>query len=326
MSEHGGQNVSWVIGAGGLLGSALSRHLASAGGSLTKPSVIPWDQSSIARDTLRLGARDLLDRAAATGGRWRVAWCAGAGVTGTTAAALQDEVAALTAVLDALADQLAASDSDPTCGAVFIASSVGGVYGGSAASPFTEDVPPEPNSAYGRAKLAGEQVAHRFADRTGVPLVIGRISNLYGPGQNLAKPQGLISHLCRAQLTREPITIYVSLDTIRDYLYVEDCADMIRLALAGAGGVTDGGRRVVTKILGSHQGVTIGALLGEFRRVFKRSPQVVLGTSATARYQASDLRVRSVVWPELDHRAMTALPAGIAATAEDLFRRIQLAG
>ncbi len=63
------------------------------------------------------------------------------------------------------------------------------------------------------------------------PLLVGRLSNLYGPGQDLAKPQGLISQLCRAQLTRRPLSIYVSLDTRRDYLFVDDAAAMV---VAGA--------------------------------------------------------------------------------------------
>ncbi len=235
--------------------------------------------------------------------------------------------------MDALATLLAAVRArvgprglDPAAGAVFVASSVGGVYAGAHDAPYTELHEPAPTSAYGRAKLAGEQVAHDFAAATGVPVVIGRITNLYGPGQDLRKPQGLISHLCRAHLTRTPISIYVSLDTIRDYLYVDDCADLIVDALAGAAAFAAADGRAVVKILGAHQGVTIGTLLGEFRRVFKRTPWVLLGTSPNARYQAGDLRIRSVVWPELDRRPMTSLPAGMAATAEDLFRMVKGAG
>ena len=60
------------------------------------------------------------------------------------------------------------------------------------------------------------------------------------------------------------------------------------------------------------------------RQVFKRSPRLVLGTSVNARYQVKDLRLRSVIWPELDHRALTPLPAGIAATAAGIRRMVQL--
>lgn len=315
-------SVTWVVGGGGLLGRAVSKSIREHRGELLRTGPIPWSDSAASHAALRTGAADLLEHARRTGGRWQLAWCAGAGVTGSTEEALADEVAALSALLDAVAEL---SGDDPLNGSVFIASSAGGVYAGASGAPFTEKHPVAPTSAYGRAKLAGERVAAEFARSTGTPVVVGRITNLYGPGQNLAKPQGLISHLCRGHVAREAISVYVSLDTIRDYLYVEDCADMVRLALAGAAQETRGRDPLLVKIFASHQGVTIGSLLGEFRRVFKRKPQVVLGTSPNASLQAADLRVQSTVWSALDERALTSLPAGLAATAEDLFRTAQLA-
>ena len=58
-------------------------------------------------------------------------------------------------------------------------------------------------------------------------MVIGRIANLYGPGQDPTKAQGLVSQLCRAHLERRPTSIYVSLDTARDYLFVDDAARLV---------------------------------------------------------------------------------------------------
>ena len=312
---------TFIVGGGGLLGSALGRSAHARGDHLVTPAV-RWSDPPAARADLRREVSRLFDRPEQAGGPWRVAWCAGAGVAGTSDDELAAEIAALEAVLGAIRDRVAGQPELAGRGAVFVASSVGGLYAGSENPPFTEQHALAPTSAYGRAKLAGEHAAERFAGATGVPTVIGRITNLYGPGQDLDKPQGLISHLSRAHLTRKSVSVYVSLDTIRDYLFVDDCADMICDALDGVAAVAEPGRPVV-KILGAHQGVTIGALLGEFRRVFKRSPLVLVGSSDAARYQAADLRVRSVVWPELDRRTLTSLPAGLAATAEDLFRTVK---
>jgi UDP-glucose 4-epimerase len=80
---------------------------------------------------------------------------------------------------------------------------------------------------------------------------------------------------------------------------------------------------VVTKILASQRAITIGAVLGEMRRIFKRPPRIVLGASGVAAMQAKDLSLRSRVWPEVDRRALTPLPAGISATAADLQRQLQ---
>jgi UDP-glucose 4-epimerase len=116
--------------------------------------------------------------------------------------------------------------------------------------------------------------------------------------------------------------VYVSLDTTRDYLYVDDCAAMICDGLDRLG--RERPAAPVTKILASQQGVTIGALLAETRRLFKRAPRVVLGSSPFAKFQVRDLRLKSVVWSELDRRSMTPLGVGIKATADDLLRATQL--
>jgi UDP-glucose 4-epimerase len=63
--------------------------------------------------------------------------------------------------------------------------------------------------------------------------------------------------------------------------------------------------------------------MGEMRRIFKSPPRIVLGASAVSAMQARDLSLRSRVWPELDRRTLTPLPAGIAATAADLQRKLQ---
>jgi UDP-glucose 4-epimerase len=114
---------------------------------------------------------------------------------------------------------------------------------------------------------------------------------------------------------------------MRDYLYVEDCA---RMVVAGLAGLRDlaagpGQPRVVTKILGSGRSTTVGGLLGESSRLFRKRPRLVLGASAAAAGQVRDLRLQSACWPELDRLARTSLPVGIAATAEDVGRRLRAA-
>ena len=63
----------------------------------------------------------------------------------------------------------------------------------------------------------------------------------------------------------------------------------------------------------------------EARRVFRRAPLVLVAASPFASAQARDLRLRSVIWPEIDRRVLTTLPAGIHATVADIEARM-LAG
>jgi len=322
--------LTWVIGRGGLLGQSLEAALDPTGSPellWRPPEPIAWLAPSAGALDLRHQVADFLR---AAGDRpWSVAWCAGAGVTDSSGQALRLELAALGETLDALAAGPRGSD-----GAFFFASSAGGVYAGVGAPPYDESSPVRPLGAYGQAKLDGEALVTAWSHRTGTPSLIGRIANLYGPGQNLAKAQGLISQICRSHLTGQPVSIYVSLDTLRDYFFAPDCADLIVAGLARlrqeqsatqpgtvTGTVTG---LVTTKILASQRAITIGAVIGEMRRIFKRSPRIVLGASPVSALQARDLSLRSRVWPDLDRRTLTPFPVGVAITAADLLRRLQV--
>lgn len=319
--------MTWVIGRGGLLGQSVEKAMGEAtddagpvGQLWHPPEPIGWSEPSAGAVDLRLRAGEFLDL---VGDRpWSVAWCAGAGSTASSADALQLELVALRETLDALAAAPHASR-----GAFFFASSAGGVYAGVGAPPYDEFSPVSPLAPYGQAKLDAEALVTGWSHETGTPSLIGRIANIYGPGQNLAKAQGLISAICRSHLTGQPLSIYVSLDTLRDYLFAPDCARLVASGLARLRNEEAATRPVVvTKILASQRAITIGAVLGEMGRIFKSQPRIVLGASPVAAMQARDLSLRSRVWPMLDRSALTPFPVGVAATAADLLRRLQLAG
>jgi UDP-glucose 4-epimerase len=302
--------LSWIVGGSGLLGRHICARAAEQGHTLLRAPV-PWADPEGASMAIQRGC-DALVRAA-DGGPWNLVWVAGAGVVGTSAEDLAQERAAFAILLEGLRQRI----GDPGQGALFVASSAGGVYAGSADPPFTERTVPRPLAPYGVNKLQMEDLAGQFHAHSGVPTVLGRIANLYGPGQNLAKAQGLISQIARAHLTRRPIPLYVSLDTTRDYLYAGDCADMVldSLSLARAASSQE---QPVVKVLASERPSTIASLLAEFRRVVKRRPPVVLADSPNRRFQVRDLRLRSTTWTGLRRHAATTLPTGIATTISDL--------
>lgn len=299
--------VTWVVGARGLLGSAVVRVLRQREAPVLTVAT-PWADPVAAVAALDDGARRLV----ATGSPWRVAWCAGAGVVGTTEADLGLELDVLEGFLAAFARRL--SQAPGPRGSLFLASSAGGVYAGSGPAPFNEDTAPRPTSPYGRAKLATERLVEEFADRTGTSVTIGRIANLYGPGQDIGKPQGLISQLCLHHLRRRPISIYVSLDTARDYVFVDDCARMVLALLDHAD--SEGGRH--TKIMATGQATTLASILGVLKQVTKRPPLVVLGASPLAQFQTMSLRFRSTEAPDLQRYARTTLAAGVATTMDSV--------
>ena len=296
---------TWILGRGGLLGGAMAARV----GPIHEHDAITWSAPE-GLTQLRTSAESFVRGANEP---WTVVWAAGAGVVGTDEPTLRNETEYLKLVLSELAKAAFR-------GTVILASSAGGVYGGSQTVRITEATKERPLSDYGRNKLVQERLVADWARTTGNRGFIARIANLYGPGQQLGKAQGLISQVCKSTILRQPIPIYVSLDTLRDYLYVTDCADILIEVASRAAEIEPGS--TVTKIVASGQSVSIGAILAETRRVIGRPATVVLANSPRSTLQGSALAFGSTVWPDLDARSLTSLPSGIHRTVEGLHRRL----
>jgi UDP-glucose 4-epimerase len=307
--------VAWVVGAGGLVGRHVAHELRATGHEVLV-STVPWaDEDAAVRALTRDVARFEELRA---GRGWTLAWCAGAGVVATAEEALATELTVFRAVMTRLGEGIGADEE----GVVFLASSAGGVYAGSEDPPFTEGSTPVPLVPYGRTKLAMEEAVAELAAATGVRVLVGRIANVYGPGQTLGKPQGLLSQLCLADATGSPLPVFVSMDTIRDYVYVGDLSRMVCRAVALTRQRPAGS--VVVKVLASGSPVTVGHLIGEARRVFHRPLRTI--SLPRGRGQVLDLRLASTLWPEVDALAGTTLAAGLAATSADVRARVVRGG
>jgi len=115
---------------------------------------------------------------------------------------------------------------------IFFASSGGTVYGAPALhEPITEEAATEPISAYGISKLTVEKFIKLFSFNYGLPYVILRFSNPYGPSQHPLRPQGAVSVFLNKALKGEEITIWGNGSTVRDYLYEDDLADAVVAAV-----------------------------------------------------------------------------------------------
>jgi UDP-glucose 4-epimerase len=305
----------WIIGAGGLLGKALKRRCSDLGVPIVTTSV-PWSSPEAAADALSESAREVIEGASE---RLTIVWCAGAGVTSTSEEALDAELGVLGCALDATAELLADKGLDVR---IFLASSAGGVYAGAEGPPFDEMTEPSPLASYGEAKLRAEALVTSFCRSTRAKGVIGRFSNLYGPGQNLAKAQGLVSVLVKSVVTSQPVKLYVSLDTLRDYLYIDDAAKLVLDALHRVGQADVAAGSTTIKVMAAQRADSISSLVGVVKTVLKRRALLTLGASPHAKAQAPDLRMRSVVWCELDTFSKTPLSAGINATALDMRARL----
>lgn len=106
-------------------------------------------------------------------------------------------------------------------------SSGGTVYGNrNDVLPFTETDPMTPISYYGWSKQMMEnsiQFMHRTA---GLDYLIVRPSNPYGHGQNLYGKQGLVAVAIGKLLKNEMIEVWGDGSAVRDYIYVDDLANI----------------------------------------------------------------------------------------------------
>lgn len=98
------------------------------------------------------------------------------------------------------------------------------VYGSIKEGKFTENHPFNPNSPYSVSKAAGDLLARSFYKTYGLPVLIVRPSNNYGPYQH---PEKVISLFITNLLRGKKLPLYGNGLNIRDWLFVEDCCDAI---------------------------------------------------------------------------------------------------
>ncbi|NNU44146.1 NAD-dependent epimerase/dehydratase family protein [Ramlibacter montanisoli] len=110
-------------------------------------------------------------------------------------------------------------------------SSGGTVYGEQAVQPITEAAVPAPVSPYGITKLTIERYALLEQHHHGLPAVLLRPGNAYGPEQKPFTGQGFIATAVGSVLARKPITVFGARGTVRDYIHVDDVASAIVAAL-----------------------------------------------------------------------------------------------
>jgi len=84
---------------------------------------------------------------------------------------------------------------------------------------FTEETPLAPNSPYSASKASADMVVRAYYETYGLPVMITRCSNNYGPYQY---PEKFIPLIIKNALLNEEVPVYGDGKQVRDWLYVED--------------------------------------------------------------------------------------------------------
>jgi len=101
------------------------------------------------------------------------------------------------------------------------------VYGEAEGGPCREDAPLMPKSPYAASKAGADRLAFSYFATYGLPVVISRCTNNYGPYQH---PEKLIPLFVTNALEDKPLPVYGSGKNTRDWIHVDDhCAALDRL-------------------------------------------------------------------------------------------------
>ncbi|HUV36160.1 MAG TPA: dTDP-glucose 4,6-dehydratase [Patescibacteria group bacterium] len=113
----------------------------------------------------------------------------------------------------------------------FVQISTDEVYGSILKGTFREGDPLQPNSPYSASKSGADLLVRSFHKTYGLPVVITRSSNNYGPFQH---PEKFIPLFITNSIEGKPLPLYGDGRNVRDWIYVEDNCRAIDLV--GRGG------------------------------------------------------------------------------------------
>jgi dTDP-glucose 4,6-dehydratase len=96
------------------------------------------------------------------------------------------------------------------------------------APAFSESHPYQPNSPYAASKAGADHLVRAYHHTYGLPVVTTNCSNNYGPRQF---PEKLIPLMITQALAGKPLPVYGDGLNVRDWLYVDDHCEAIRVVL-----------------------------------------------------------------------------------------------
>jgi dTDP-glucose 4,6-dehydratase len=111
----------------------------------------------------------------------------------------------------------------------FILISSSEVYGTAEYAPMDEEHPLNPRSPYAATKAGADRLAYSYFVTYGLPIVIVRPFNNYGPRQH---PEKVVPRFITQALADRPLTIHGDGHASRDWLYVDDDAEAIEAVIA----------------------------------------------------------------------------------------------
>jgi len=217
-----------VTGANGFLGRHVARQLSQKGHTILGIGhgdwpreewelwgLSGWQYGDVTLQTLRQYA----------GTPSAIIHCAG---SGSVAYSIEDPLADFERTVTTTAHVLEyVRTLAPSCSVVYPSSA--SVYGSAESMPIREDSRTAPISQYGVHKLMAEQMVASYTRQFGISATIVRLFSVYGCGLR----KQLLWDACR-KLASNDLVFMGTGDEVRDWLHVEDAAELLMTAVENA--------------------------------------------------------------------------------------------
>lgn len=268
------------IYGGGLIGGASAATLCQAGYSVKVITRVPAPQY-LGEVVWQFGSIENQREDRDFDGCHAVVYAAGSMTPGSSLPSIAQVLADQVVPVVALAEQAARAR---VSNFVFI-SSGGTVYGRTKYIPTSEDVCTAPINAYGMVKVQTEQALLEVARRTSMKVFILRVSNPFGPAQQGTRSVGFVAAAIEATQGQSTLNIWGDGLNRRDFLYLDDVAEAVRLAVESHQGNTilniGSGRATslleVCEIIESYSGRKINIKFDQSREVDVRQSMLDIG-------------------------------------------------
>jgi len=169
------------------------------------------------------------------------------------------------------------------------------VYGSIDEGSFKETDPINPRNPYSASKAGGELLGLAYFNTFGVPVIVTRGSNTYGPYQY---PEKVLPLFVTNAMDDDPMPLYGDGRNVRDWLYVDDHCSGIDCALR------NGAPGEIYNIAGGNERENI-VLTRKILEVMGKSEQLIRPVKDRAghdrRYSIDDSKLRALGWvPQMD--------------------------
>lgn len=271
----------------GLIGRAIRRRLLRGGRATWIELPYDWQDPTLRQRQ----TEELEDRLHSLPGQWHrhiaTVWAGGRSGFGSDDEAMAEETARLEEVIrlsERLRDRLPEARHD-----FHLLSSAGGLFEGQILCDHNSQ--PRPLRAYGRGKMAQEDLLQQSSAFDAVRIY--RPSSVYGAARS--GRIGLISTLLENGLTGRASTIFGGINTLRDYVWVEDIADYVAKTVTRPGPAS-----AATAFLASGKPTAMCEVVGAVEQMIDRPLKLKYVATLT---NARDMSFR-----------LSALPRGLPTT------------